>query len=355
MGGLAHLMEHLLVSIPLRGGLTFCERVERLGGQVNADTGLEQMNFYARVHADDAEEVAGLLYDAVLRPDLTQQRLDAEREVVLQELAGCAADPSDTVQDAILAALFRGHPLGRPVGGTPQDVQAVDVAAVREHHASIFLARRAAMVAIGPQALKTQPDMDGQRQADIGTVPLGAADSLPPTWPDGYSWACFGARSPESGHARRPAYRILAELLGGNTSSLLYHQLRMVRGLAYSFHSWDRGYTEAGAWRLMVGVAEGNGAEIAAIVRSLLADIAAGRLLSEDLHAARRQAEMRLVLNSEDPMELAQSLASRTRFGTREWSIEQAIASLQDVSVDAVARAAADVLAGLVTVTRSAA
>ena len=54
-GGIAHLLEHLVMSSPLVGGVSFSEYVERRGGQANAQTGMEVMLYHAQVHADDAD------------------------------------------------------------------------------------------------------------------------------------------------------------------------------------------------------------------------------------------------------------------------------------------------------------
>ncbi|OAR27153.1 hypothetical protein A8W25_02470 [Streptomyces sp. ERV7] len=156
-GGLAHLLEHTLMSAPLGGRPSFCEQVERLGGHANAETGLDIMLFYAQVHADDADEVARLLHQAVLRPELTDEVLDTERDAVLQELAAAQADPGDVVQDAFLSRLFPAHPLGRPVGGDVGQIRRITLPAVQEGHRTRFLTSAMTLVVTGPRL----PDLDG--------------------------------------------------------------------------------------------------------------------------------------------------------------------------------------------------
>ena len=153
-GGIAHLLEHLLMSTPVAGLPSFSEHVERLGGYANAQTAPELMQFYAQVHADDADEIAELLHTAVLTPSFDAKLLDAERTVVLQELATGAADPADAVQDAILAELFAGHPLGRPVGGVPAELEAMTVDDVRREHTNTFLRSPMVLVVVGPRIPK---------------------------------------------------------------------------------------------------------------------------------------------------------------------------------------------------------
>ncbi|MFD0385302.1 M16 family metallopeptidase [Streptomyces stramineus] len=118
-GGLAHVLEHLLMSAPVSGVGPLAQHIERLGGSVNAETGPEQMLFSAQVDADDADEVVDLLLRAVLTPELDAATFDTERAAVLREIEAAAADPMDTVQDAFLSALFPDHPWAGPWAARP--------------------------------------------------------------------------------------------------------------------------------------------------------------------------------------------------------------------------------------------
>ncbi|MFJ5549160.1 M16 family metallopeptidase [Streptomyces sp. NPDC093225] len=355
-GGAAHLLEHLVMSVPMAGGASFSERVERLGGRTNAETGLEQMLYYAQVHADDADEVASLLLRAFTAPDFTTAALDDEREVVFQELAAAAADPADVVQDAVLAALFPGHPLGRPVGGDPEQLRAVTLADVRAAHTAL-VAAPSTLVVVGPRLPGVLADLPR------GTRPAPPARALPApepgrgavaAWPldADYCWVCLGARSPEAGSALRPVYTVLAQLLGSSPSSLLYRALRGERQLSYAFQAWDRGYREAGAWRVLVGTAPHQADEVVGAVRGLLAGLAAHGPAPEDLAAARRQAETSLLLDTEEPLEHARLTADRTAAGTRPWSLDAETAALRAVTAEQVRAAAADVADRLLVTVR---
>jgi predicted Zn-dependent peptidase len=328
---------------------------------VNAETRLEQMLFYAQVHAEDADEVSALLLDAFTRPHFTDASFDSERAVVLQELSAGAADPSDAVQDAVLAALFPEHPLGRPVGGSPDqiarlrlaDVQAVHEAMVRDVPATLFcvgpripesLRRLRVVDAADLTPLESSPPVAGP------PAPVGAVSS----WPTGveYCYVCCGARSPAAGSPDRPAYTVLAHLLGSSPSSLLYRELRDNHSVSYDFSAWDRGYREAGAWRVLIGTTPDNAERVTQIVADLLAQLAADGPRADDLAAARRQATMSLVLESEDPLGQARLIATVTASGTRPWSMDEEIDALNRVTASDVRAAAADIAGRLLITVR---
>lgn len=355
-GGLAHLLEHVLLSTPHDGGYSFCEYVDRLGGHANAETGLELMIYYARVHADDTERVAEALCRSVLRPSFDADVFATERDVVLQELAAAEADPSDVVQDAILAALYPRHPLGRPVGGTKAEIEALTAEMVAACHREAFLASPAALITVGPRV----PAIDLAASASDLSSAAAAAEKLEvsgptpsaPRWPREFSWVCLGAPSPARGEPDRATYALLATLLGSNASSLLYRRLRNDNGLAYAFQAWDVGYTEMGAWRLLVGVNSGRGDEIVRQVHDCLDGLASTGPESEDLAAAVRQAEMRLIFDIESPLEYARLVALRTYAGTVPWSAADELTDLRAVRTGDVQRAAESVRDNLVCVVR---
>ncbi|QIY61175.1 M16 family metallopeptidase [Streptomyces sp. RPA4-2] len=362
-GGIAHLLEHLVMSCPLGGegpAVSFSEYVERRGGQANALTGLEVMLYYAQMHADDAEDVAAALLRAVFEPVLDSHTLDRERAVVLQELAAAAADPSDVVQDAVLAGLFPGHPLGRPVGGEPGQLAAVTAQELTAVHRDRFVRAPGALVVVGPRVPRVLAEAAvheaGQPTDPLPRVPpaaKGAEDPLPDPGEANFTWLCFGARSPRADVAGRSAYGVLAHLLGSSPSSLLYRTLRSEHGLSYSFHAWDRGYRESGAWRLLIGTEASAAGRVRTLVDELLTGVAGQGPAPDDFDAALRQAEMSLVLESETPLEYAKLIAERTCSTGRVWSLEDEIAELRRVGVDDVRRAAAHVRRELLLTVRS--
>lgn len=364
-GGIAHLLEHLLMTAPVPGGHSLTESIERLGGQSNALTALDGMVFHARVLNVDAPAVARLLCTALLDPKLDDALLRSERRVVQQELTAAQNDPADVVQDDFLAELFPGHPLGRPVGGVPAELDRLTLDDVREAHARSFVRRRLALISVGGLA----PDALAEVASDVLTTPYAdqpltdepvALDPLTPgpdehlDWSgDGFSWLSAGGRAPALDSPDRYAYQVLSCLLGSSPSSLLYRRLRNDEGLAYAFQSWSRSYLEAGAWRVLVGGESRNGPALVAIVRELLQFLSTEGPGEQDLEVARRQALMDGLVDRESPTEHAIQLASRTRAGSVEWSMSQEQRALRAVGAQDVAKAAARILEQFTVVVRS--
>ncbi|MFF3749493.1 M16 family metallopeptidase [Streptomyces sp. NPDC002018] len=356
-GGLAHCLEHLLMAYPVDGVGSLSEHVERLGGNTNAETGLEHMLFYAQVLAEDTGSVLALLRDAVRRPQHDAELVRSELEVVLQELAAAAADPVDVVQDAFLADLFPGHPLGRPVGGTAREVRSLSVADIDTEHRELFLPSRCVLVVVAPEApadlpVDTTIDTLGRRAPRrVVPQPLRSVTRRPPAWSDEFTWVSVGGRSTAVGAPGSHSYQILAQLFGSSPSSPLYRTLRGRRGLAYSFQSWHRGYTEAGAWRVLIGADAGKGEKVVEVVMDALDTLARSGPTPADLAAARKQARSGILFDLESPLEHARLLA-RHLVSEPSWTPAAEEAALAAVTAEEVAAAAAHILDNVVVTIR---
>ncbi|MEU5539341.1 hypothetical protein, partial [Streptomyces sp. NPDC020362] len=151
--------------------------------------------------------------------------------------------------------------------------------------------------------------------------------------------------------ARAPAR--LTPRLRAFSPALRSPTARPAHGLSYSFHTWDRGYREAGAWRLLVGAEASAAPRISSLVTDLLTTVAEQGPAADDFDAAVRQAEMTLILESESPLEYAKLIAERTCSAGHAWTVEDEITELHRVTVDDVRRAAAHVRRELLLTVRS--
>lgn len=87
-------------------------------------------------------------------------------------------------------------------------------------------------------------------------------------------------------------------------------------------------------------------------MREILAELASAGPDPDDLAAAHRQARMRLILDSESPLDHLRMVAQRSRAGTTAWSLATELAALDAVDAEQVRAAAAEVLGELTVVVR---
>src|SRR6516162_3321835 len=137
--GATHYLEHLLFKgTRRRTALEISAAMDAVGGELNAFTGKEYTCYYARVLDADLPLAIDVLSDMVTSSLLEAKDVDAERGVILEEIAMNDDDPSDTVHEAFSAQLFGDTPLGRPILGTVESINAITRDQINEHYAGRY-------------------------------------------------------------------------------------------------------------------------------------------------------------------------------------------------------------------------
>ena len=119
LSGASHFLEHLLFKgTPSRSALDISVELDEVGGEFNAFTAKEYTCFHARVLDEDLPLAVDVLGDMVTSSTLDAEDVEAEREVILDEIAMHDDDPDDVVGNLFAAQAWGSSPLGRPIAGT---------------------------------------------------------------------------------------------------------------------------------------------------------------------------------------------------------------------------------------------
>jgi zinc protease len=151
--GCAHLLEHLLFKpTTVESGATsdLAKAIEALGGDVNAYTSHDETVFHATIPSVGVLAAIDGLLAPVLRPRFDPAELQAELEVVVEEILQDKDDPSARLSQDVAGALFAAHGYGRPVLGTVASVRSHDAAKLRAFHRRVYAGRRLRLVVVGP-------------------------------------------------------------------------------------------------------------------------------------------------------------------------------------------------------------
>ena len=146
--GVSHFLEHLLFKGTKRySAIEIAEMFDGLGAAVNAATGKESTNLYARFLDTHTDEAFDLLAEMLLGP--TYPEIDSEREVVLEEIAMYEDEPQDKVHDVLDRAVFGGHPLGRRVLGEAGVISSIPIPDIDAYHRAHYTGANIVVAAAG--------------------------------------------------------------------------------------------------------------------------------------------------------------------------------------------------------------
>jgi predicted Zn-dependent peptidase len=317
--GSTHFLEHLLFKgTTTRSAMDIAEAFDAVGGEANAATGKEHTVYYARVLDADLPMAIDVLADMMTSARLDPAELETERGVILEELAMNDDDPSDVAHEAFAKAVLGTHPLGRPIGGTPETIRAVPRDAVWAHYRThyrpetlVFTAAGGvdhdAVVARVAAALGTSgwslsgavlPDARRSAAADVAGVTDGVDLSLRRSVEQVN--VIVGGTGLAATDDRRFTLAVLNAALGGGMSSRLFQEIREKRGLAYSTYSFTAGHGGLGTFGLYAGCAPSKADIVEKLLVGELERLATDGLTSAELTRSIGQLRGGLVLGLED-------------------------------------------------------
>ncbi len=360
LAGASHFLEHLLFKgTETRSGREISEAIEAVGGELNAHTSHEHTAFYARVPASAAAVGLELLTDVVTSPAFDEDDVESERQVILEELHLAEDEGDDRVLSLAHEVLWPDHPLGREVLGSFETIDPLERDAIaaffeRHYHPSNLVLVAAgdvdhdAVVAAGERFPSRRAGERPVREAP-GATPGGRSHALLRR-PSEQAHLCFAWPALRADDPDRYALAVANQVFGGGLSSRLFQEIREERGLAYSVYSSVSAFSDAGS---LVAYA-GTGAERAADVRKVVLDQAAA-LASEGVterewEVALGYLEGAFLLGLEDSGSVMARLGNHVCARGRVAAVDEQLAKLRAVTIDDVARVAARVLGGPVTV-----
>jgi predicted Zn-dependent peptidase len=353
--GISHFIEHLLFKGTERyDALEIAEVFDGLGAELNAATSREHTLVYTRVPSQHLGTAVSVMGDMVFAPRFVD--LDAERRVVLEEIAMYEDTPQDLVHDLISEAVFGAHPLGRPIIGTAEVISSVSRRALQAYHRTMYAPANVVVAAAGDVEHASFLELvsaAGLGHAAGGGTPRARAH-LAKVPPPGMRFqekdteqyhVCLGAPGVSTSDPRRFAASILDSVLGGSASSRLFQEIREKRGMAYSVYTFASQYAETGQIGVYVGTREENLVEALAIAADQIADLAAGNIAPRELERAKENVKGRILLSLESTSTHMNRLGKALVTGTEILTVEQVLHEVDAVDADAVCGLAAGLLA----------
>ena len=352
--GASHFLEHLLFKgTDQRSATAIAEAVDEVGGDFNAFTTKEYTSFYIRLLAEDIDLGLDILSDIMWQPALRAVDLDAERQVILDEILMHADEPSDEAAEQSSALLFPDHPLGREVLGSNDSVSAMDAERIR---AFFTLHYRP-----GNMVVAVAGDLDHQRVVDgLDSRCSASGGGRPPdrTVPDQRVEALrVSRRATEQAHLvlavrsvdrfdrRRYALAVLNHVLGGGLSSRLFQEIRERRGLAYSVWSERVAYEDAGFVSVGMGTAPEHVPEVLDIVSSELELLGAKGITERELAIAKGNLRAETLLACEDSGARMSRIGAGLLLHGEILSVDEVLARVEALTLEEVHATASELVA----------
>ncbi|WP_082749085.1 M16 family metallopeptidase [Nocardioides jensenii] len=359
--GASHFLEHLLFKgTRERSAMDISVALDAVGGEFNAFTAKEYTCFHARVLDHDLPLAVDVIGDMITNSQLTSEDVEAERDVILDEIAMHDDDPDDVVHNLFAEQAYGDTPLGRPIAGTEASITALTRAQISrfyKHHyraANMVVAvagnlDHAAVVRDVRKAFGRNGFLRGD---DLPRSPKISAVSrklrpgtITATRALEQVNVVLGVNGVTRSDERRFALGVLNTAIGGGTSSRLFQEVREHRGLAYSVFSFASHHADAGMVGVSVGCLPDKLDQVLDVVRDELRKVALDGITAEELERGKGQLRGGLVLGLEDSGSRMSRIGKAELVHDELLSIDEVLARIDGVTLDDVRTLAAELFA----------
>ena len=352
--GASHFLEHLLFKgTAERSARQIAVAVDAVGGEMNAYTTREHTSYYTRLPASELDFGLELLADVISSPAFRAHEVDAEREVILEEILMNEDTPDDVVHTRLMQALFPGHGLGAETLGSEQTITAMDRDAIAAFHRHWYRPANIVVAAAGnldhSRVLDRVEDCLADQAAGdkplrsapaVGLDPLSVVHRPTEQVHVAMAWRGLDAHDPD-----RYALMVANQVMGEGMSSRLFQQVREERGLAYTVYSSPSSYADAGAYTVYAGTAPARLDELLEVIDAVIDGILAGGITRDEHDVALGYLEGATLLGLEDSGSRMARLGANLTVRNELISIDDHLARIRAASRDDVARVLHRVLA----------
>jgi predicted Zn-dependent peptidase len=350
-GGIAHFVEHMLFKgTDTRSAEDIAQAIDSIGGQLDAFTAKEYASYYIKVLDEHLPLAVDLLADIVLRPAFAAEEIEREKKVILEEIKMVEDTPDDLVHELFTQHFWQGHPLGRPILGSPETVESFTTDSLRQYFRSAYVAPNMVISAAGNldhghvRALVTkafeQLPAAGERLTE--EAPQVVPQVITRTKELEQSHLCLGTNSYPQSHDDRYVSYILNTVLGGSMSSRLFQNVREKRGLAYAVFSGLSAYRDAGNITIYAGCANDALGEVIDLCVEELRQMKRMPIPDAELRRAKDHLKGSLMLSLENTASRMSHLARQEIYFDRHFGLDETLAGVERVTNADVQRVAQD-------------
>ncbi|HVZ33845.1 MAG TPA: pitrilysin family protein [Polyangiaceae bacterium] len=325
--GISHFLEHMLYRGTPRFPTAHDQALafESLGGTLLAATAKDFGSLQIALPPERFRDALPLLSEVYQEPLLGG--IEIERGIVQEEILETLDEAGNLIDadDLLGSVAFPGHPLGRPITGSPAHVERFDPAALRRHHEHFYVGTGTTLVVAGAfdadAVLRELEQLFGGLAAGKRASVSPPASQSSPAFrfvPHAASQTCLrvGFRAPSFLDAREPATQLLVRVLDDGLSTRLYEHICDRKGLCYDVAACYEAYEDVGLVDLSAESANERAAEVLGELFAVVNRLREEGPSPEELDKAKRRHRWQLQMMLDDPEEVASHFAMSELAGT---------------------------------------
>ena len=347
LNGISHFIEHTVFKgTTKRSALEIAIETDRLGGNLDAFTMHEETGFAIKVVDKELEKAFDLVADILVNPVFDERELKREQKVIIEEIKMTEDAPEELLGEIFNEKLFPENSLGLSIAGTPRTVRSFNAEVTRKFHREMINPKNVIIAAAGNvehrQIVDLSQNFFGQnskpktQNSKLKTPKIAAPIVIKKNKNLEQAHLIIAAPFVDAQSERRYAADLLANILGGGTSSRLWQKVREEKGLAYSVGASAAMYLDCGVFSIYAGTSPHQTESVLDISIKELRSVVRNGVTNEELQQMKEQSAASILLGLEDSATRAGTLAHLEMMHGRQISLEETIEKIEAVTIDEI-------------------
>lgn len=306
--GISHFIEHMLFKgTSNRNAKEIAESIEEIGGQINAFTSKEATCFYIKVLDSHIDIAVDVLSDMLLNSKLSEEDIEKEKGVIIEEINMYEDSPEDLVTDLLSRVMWPSTSIGFPILGTCDTLKKFDRDRIIKYMNTHYTANNTVISIVGnfhrdrlTELLKNKFTKWRNSEEKYGYDSPGINKGLISRSKDiEQVHLSLGLNGIEVGNEDIYTLLVINNIFGGGTSSSLFQKVREEKGLAYSIYSYPSSYKNVGVFSIYVGLNPLYIEEVIKLIKEEIDNIKINGISETQLQKSKEQLKGNYILGLE--------------------------------------------------------
>ena len=347
--GVSHLLEHMMFKgTKTKSAKDISEIIDNEGGIINAYTGKENTVYYVQMLSNRLKEGIEVLTDMFLNSTFSEENLEKEKNVVIEEIRMYDDIPEEIVHDRNTALVIDGVQ-GNIVLGSEKSIREM----TREKLVKYFKEQyRPENIVISIAGNFSYEDI-----SEILNNGLGTIENISPereyngameirsienkiTKDTNQIHLCFNTKGCSLTSDMRYEVAIISNTLAGNMSSRLFQKIREDRGLAYSVFSYTSSFEEGGLFTVYAGTTKKDYKEVLEIIENEFEDIKENGITEYELQKSKNQFLSAVTFGLESSKGRMNRMANSYLLYKEIKSLDEILDQIEKITVEDIKKAA---------------
>ncbi|HVJ09119.1 MAG TPA: pitrilysin family protein [Acidisarcina sp.] len=346
VNGVSHFVEHMVFKgTRSRSAQRIAREVDAIGGNLDAFTGKESICFNIKVLDEHVASALDVLSDMVINPVFSNDDIQRERGVILEEIKIDEDNPDYLVSEIFTQNFWKDHPLGKPILGTRETVKHFEQQTLFGYYGERFRGGNIIFSAAGnlehdafvEKVIQRFQGLPGGVSDGLGEKPKTASRIILRNKKAlEQVQLCLGVPSPPIAHDQRYVTLVLNTILGGGMSSRLFQTIREERGLAYAIYSDLNPYLDTGSLCIYAGTPASKALEVIELIMVEFRRLKQERLPADELRRAKDQLKGNILLGLESSTSRMSNLARQEMYFQYFFSMQEILDMVENVTAEQV-------------------